>query len=313
MTLNELKYIVAVAREHHFGQAAKACFVSQPTLSVAVKKLEEELGVSIFERGQGDVSVTAIGEQIVAQAQRVLEEADGVKQLALQGKNQLTGPLRLGAIYTIGPYLFPSLIPLLAETAPEMPLIIEENYTSVLTEKLKQGELDAIIISKPFTEPGILTLDLYQEPFVILLPSAHPLTRYKTIKKQQLLEENILLLGAGHCFRDQVLKFCPECLPSGKTTSGVMSGNLEGSSLETIRYMVASGLGLTLLPCTAAGADRFSERLIAIRRFEREQPARFVSIAWRKSFPRPEVITALKSAILGCKLSCVSPISVTNT
>jgi len=309
MTLNELKYIVALARERHFGGAAKSCFVSQPTLSVAVKKLEEELGISIFERGQGEISITPIGEQIVEQAQRVLEEASSLKNIANQGKDQLSGPLRVGAIYTVGPYLFPQLISQMAEVAPKMPLVIEENYTASLSEALKQGELDAIIISQPYDEPGILTLDLYEEPFVVLLPSSHPLIGQKYLSKEDVLSENMLLLGAGHCFREQVLSFCPECLQAGKDNSHPLRQTLEGGSLETIRYMVASGLGLTLLPCTAARADRFSERLVSIKRFDKEIPSRIVSIAWRKSFPRPEAITALKKAIEACQFSCVEAIN----
>ena len=307
MTLNELRYIVAVARERHFGRAAEACFISQPTLSVAVKKLEEELGLSLFERRKGEVSLTPIGERIVAQAQRVLEEASGIRQLARQGQDQLDGPLRLGAIYTVGPYLLPHLIPQLAERAPKMPLIIEENYTAVLAEKLKRGELDVIVLSLPFEEPAVLTLPLYREPFVLLLPSSHPLNQKADFAVADLKGEDVLLLGAGHCFRDQVLQACPDC-SSRSRIEGSPAQNFEGGSLETIRYMVASGLGVTILPCSAAGAERFSERLLRIRRFDHDAPSRTVALAWRKSFPRPEAITALRDAVLSCDMSCVEAI-----
>jgi len=308
MTLNELRYIVAVARERHFGRAAEACHVSQPTLSVAVRKLEEELGVSLFERRKGDISITPIGEQIVSQAQRVLEEVAGLRQIALQGRDQLAGPLRLGAIYTIGPYLLPHLIPQLAETAPQMPLVVEENYTAVLCEKLKQGDLDIIVISLPFDEPGIRTLPLYEEPFVVLIPASHPFNQEEEIGIEQLSRENVLLLGAGHCFRDQVLEVCPDCL--GKSADGRPRQALESSSLETIRYMVASGLGVTVLPCTATGAERFSERLVQIRRFAGTPPSRTVALAWRKSFPRPEAVNAVREAILSAPLSCTRPVDM---
>lgn len=301
MTLNELKYIVAVAREKHFGRAAEACFISQPTLSVAVRKLEDELGVTLFERRKGEVGVTAVGEQVISQAQRVLEEAGSIKQIAKQGQDQLSGPLRLGAIYTIGPYLLPNLIPLLADRAPQMPLVVEESYTSVLTEKLKQGELDAIVISYPFDEPGIATLPLYEEPFVLLLPSSHPLNQRKTIPVDELGKEDVLMLGAGHCFRDQVLDICPECLAKGSDGRAA----LEGSSLETIRYMVASGLGVTVLPCSAAGAERFSERLLEVRRFSGKAPSRTVALAWRKSFPRPQAIELLHQTVIDGAVGCV--------
>ncbi|HIP53412.1 MAG TPA: hydrogen peroxide-inducible genes activator [Chromatiales bacterium] len=304
MTLNELRYIVAVARERHFGHAAAACFVSQPTLSVAVKKLEDELGVSLFERGAGEVTVTPIGEQIVAQAQRVLEEAGVIKSLANHGKDQLQGPLRVGAIYTIGPYLLPNLIPVMSERAPRMPLVVEENYTAVLSEQLKQGELDVIIISLPFEEPGIVTRPLYDEPFVMLMPSSHPWTQKKSVDLADLAEENVLLLGEGHCFRDQVLEACPLCLKPSASEENLQK-TLQGSSLETIRYMVASGVGVTILPCTASGAQRFSERLVAVRRIKGRPPSRRVALAWRKSFTRPEAVDLLAEAIAHCELTCV--------
>lgn len=304
MTLTELRYIVAVARVRHFGKAAKACHVSQPTLSVAIKKLEGELGVSIFERGSNEISLSPVGERIVQQAQQALEAADNVRQVALHGKNQLAGPLRIGAIYTIGPYLYPELIPRLRNAAPEMPLVVEENYTSVLTEKLKQGELDVIVIALPYSEHGIVTQALYDEPFVVLLPSSHPLTARKSISSTQLEDENVLLLGKGHCFRDHVLEACPACVPKPGLI-GDLPHTIEGSSLETIRHMVVSGLGITVLPCTAAGAHSYSQRLLSIRRFSNPIPHRRVALAWRVSFPRPKVIDAINKAIRACKLSCV--------
>ncbi len=304
MTLTELRYIVAVAREHHFGRAAKSCHVSQPTLSVAIKKLEEELRISIFERGANEVTLSPIGERVVQQAQQTLEAADSIRQMALHGKNQLAGPLRIGAIHTIGPYLYPELIPLLRKAAPEMPLVVEENYTSVLTEKLKHGELDVIIIALPFEEQGIVTQVIYKEPFVVLLPASHPLTLRKTINSRLLEGENVLLLGQGHCFRDHVLDACPACIPK-PGLEGDLPHTVEGSSLETIRHMVVSGLGVTVLPCTAAGAHSYSQRLLAIRRFSHPMPSRTVALAWRVSFPRPKVINVINAAVRDCNLSCV--------
>lgn len=306
MTLTELRYIVAVAREHHFGRAAKACHVSQPTLSVAIKKLEDELGIAIFERGSNTVSLSPIGERIVQQAQQTLESANTIKQMALHGKNQLAGPLRIGAIHTIGPYLYPELIPLLRKAAPEMPLVVEENYTAVLTEKLKHGELDVIVIALPYEEQGIVTQALYDEPFVVLLPASHPLTSRKTISSKLLEDENVLLLGQGHCFRDHVLEACPACIPK-PGLEGDLPHTVEGSSLETIRHMVVSGLGVTVLPCTAAGAHTYSQRLLSIHRFTNPAPTRTVALAWRVSFPRPKVIDVINKAVHDCNLSCVKP------
>ncbi len=304
MTLNELRYVVAVADARHFGHAAEACHVSQPSLSVAVRKFEEELGVTLFERGRGEVSVTPAGEQVIAQARRVLAEVEQLRSVAVQSQDQLSGPLRLGAIYTIGPYLLPELIPALRERAPHMPLVIEENYTARLRERLKQGELDAIIISLPFEEPGVVTLPLYDEPFMAVLPAAHPLKDKDPLRLEDMADATLLMLGAGHCFRDQVLERCPDCQRT-VTADGSTPRNLEGSSLETIRHMVASGMGVTILPCTAVGADRYAQRLLAVRRFEDPAPSRRVALAWRASFPRPEAIEALRRAVLSTPLTCV--------
>src|SRR5438105_10893833 len=241
MTLTELRYIVAVARERHFGRAAEACFVSQPTLSVAVKKLEEELGVTLFERGPGEVTVTPAGQKIVEQAQRVLEEAPRIKELAAARRDPLAGPLRLGAIYTIGPYLLPKLIPILRKSAPAMQLHIQENFTHRLSDALKSGEVDAILIALPFVEPGIETRALYDEPFFVAIPKGHRWEGRKRVTSEELTKESLLLLGEGHCFRDQVLEFCH----TARTRA------IEGGSLETIRQMVASGVGVTVLPATS--------------------------------------------------------------
>ena len=304
MTLTELRYIVAVARERHFGRAATACFVSQSTLSIGVRKLEDELGISLFERARNEVTLTARGELIVEQAHRVLEEVDVINQLAESEKGPLVGSLRLGAIHTIGPYIFPGLIPKLLEQAPEMPLIVQENFTANLTTLLKQGQLDVIIISYPYDEPGIVTLPLYDEPFVVVIPSAHPWAEKKTISREILPEENIMLLGAGNCFRDQVLEFCPDCLQASQKDIGLQQ-TLEGSSLETIRHMVMSGIGISVFPATAAGAHEYSHRLLAVRPLAGKQPFRRVGLAWRKSFPRAQAIDTLTHSIKQLDLTSV--------
>lgn len=305
MTLTELRYIIAVARERHFGRAAKACFVSQPTLSVAVRKLEEELGTPLFERHSTEVVVTSAGAAVVEQAHRVLEEAAKIKTLAQTGRDQLAGQLRLGAIYTVGPYLLPHVIPKLRRLAPQMPLVIEENFTARLRERLKRGDLDVIIISLPFTETGITTWPLYDEPFSILLPLNHPLSRKRAIRSAELAKENLLLLGAGHCFREQVLTACPEC--ARPDNIGALQNTMEGSSLETIRQMVASGLGVTVLPLTsAAPGSRAQHRLLVEKPFAGQAPTRTIALAWRKSFPRPQAIETLRRAILECHLRGVA-------
>lgn len=301
MTLTELRYIVAVARERHFGRAAEACFVSQPTLSVAVKKLEEELDVKLFERGSNEVSVTPLGDEIVRQAQSVLEQAQAIKEIAKRGKDPLAGALRLGVIYTIGPYLLPPLVKGMIDKVPQMPLILQENFTVKLLEMLRQGELDAAIMALPLPEHGMAMQVLYDEPFVVAMPAAHPWTKRKLIPADDLKTENMLLLGNGHCFRDQVLEVCPEMARFSAPGNG-MQRTFEGSSLETIRHMVASGIGLTVLPRASVPDMDTKEGMLQFRPFEEPAPSRRVVIVWRKSFTRKAAIDAVCDVVASCNL-----------
>ena len=303
MTLTELRYIVALARARHFGRAAEKCFVSQPTLSVAIKKLEEELGVTLFERHTSDVTVTPLGVRIIEQAQRVLEETAAIKQIAAQGKDQLATPLRVGAIYTVGPYLLPQLIPIVHKRAPRMPLLLQENFTVKLGELLRNGELDVAILSLPYADTGIVTQAVYDEPFRVVMPASHAWSKKTKIPAGQLCNETLLLLGAGNCFRDQVLQTCPRMLRSGASH---MQQSLEGSSLETIRHMDASGVGITVLPSTAAESKSAASPLLAVRPISSPQPSRRIALAWRASFPRPQAVEALRLALLACKLPGVT-------
>jgi LysR family hydrogen peroxide-inducible transcriptional activator len=299
MTLTELRYIVTLAQESHFGRAAERCHVSQPTLSVGVKKLEDELGVLIFERTKSAVRLTPVGEGIVTQAQKVLEQAQSIRELAQAGKNQLAAPLKVGAIYTVGPYMFPHLIPQLHRVAPDMPLYIEENFTHILRDKLRTGELDAIIIALPFQEADVLTLPLYDEPFYVLMPAGHPWTKKETIDSEMLNDKSLLLLGEGHCFRDQVLEACPTTR-KGEAPSHT---TVESSSLETIRHMVASGLGVSILPLSAVDSHHYSAGVLDIRPLTPPVPFRTVAIAWRASFPRPKAIEVLADSIRLCSVA----------
>jgi LysR family hydrogen peroxide-inducible transcriptional activator len=304
MTLTELRYILAVAKERHFGKAAKACFVSQPTLSLGIKKLEDELDAVIFERGPKEITLTPLGRQVIEQAEKALREVNAIKEVVKQHKDPLKTPLRIGAIYTVGPYLLPELLPVVRNNYPQLPLLIEENYTHSLTSRLYNGEIDVAIISYPFDEPGLETLALYEEPFVALLPSSHPLTEKPSVSIGEIAKETVLLLGPQHCFRDQVLEMCPDCFHSMASNDDLQS-TLEGGSLETIRYMVASGVGVTILPATAACAEKYSQRLVTIRRFEDIEPSRYVALAWRKGFPRMRAIELITEAIKQCDLSGV--------
>ena len=301
MTLTELRYIVAIARERHFGRAAAACFVSQPTLSVAVRKLEDELGVAIFERHQHDITVTPIGERIIEQAQRVLEQAGAIKVMAEEGLNQLLGELRLGVIYTVGPYLLPRLIPELRQRAPGLIPIIDEDFTGNLAGKLRHGSVDLAILSTPFDVPGIGVQVLYQEPFMVALPKGHKLASQAEIKAEDLARETILLLRAGNCFRDQVLAACPDCRGETFSRAGIQK-TLEGSSLETIRQMVAGGAGVTVLPATSVGGGGNVDKLLAYRPFAAPVPQREVALAYRTSFPRLRLIELVVEAARACEL-----------
>jgi len=306
MTLTELKYIVSVAQKKHFGKAAQACFVSQPTLSIAIKKLEQELGVKLFERSsKNEIRVTEVGRQIIDQAQTVLQQAKIINEIADQGKDPLSGQFRLGAIYTVGPYLFPGLILNIRQTAPQLKLIIEENFTAHLSQALKQGQVDAIIISYPFEEPGIETTALYVEPFIVAIPHNHDWAERDFIEPQDLASQDLMLLGAGHCFRDQVLKACPNCM-SGNSE---LTRTLEGGSLETMRHMVAAGTGITVLPCTSTMHNELNDNLIDIKPFQSPAPERTVAIAWRKHYVRKAAIDVIIDTIKNCQLDGVDIIN----
>jgi len=304
MTLTELKYVVAVARHKHFGHAAESCFVAQPTLSVAIKKLEDELGVVLFERGGSEISMTPLGEKIVAQAERVLEQTAALKEIAKQNKDPLAGTFRLGVIYTIAPYLLPPLVRLMIERVPQMPLVLQENFTVRLVEMLRQGELDAAIMALPFPDHGLMTQPLYDEPFVVALPKQHRWAGRDSIGALELKSENMLLLGNGHCFRDQVLEVCPEMSRFSTTGDGI-ARTFEGSSLETIRHMVASGIGVTVLPRASVQDMDAVEGTVRHVPFADPPPSRRVVIAWRKSFTRGAAIAAVRDAVLASGLNGV--------
>jgi LysR family hydrogen peroxide-inducible transcriptional activator len=294
MTLTELKYVVALAQERHFGRAAQKCFVTQPTLSLALAKLEEELALKLFERNKNEVLVTPRGAPVVEQARRVLDEVAKIQSLARGSQDELDGVLRIGVIPTIGPYLLPDLVPVLRRRAPKMPLLIEENLTGSLAPMLRDGELDAIVVALPFALPGVRTRAVYEESFSVVIPEGHRWGARKSLKPAELSEENLLVLNNGHCFRDQVLEACP-----GQPNTALPEGRA-GSSLETIRNMVASGLGVSVLPSSAL-ASRYASRLVKVVPFAAPVPSRKVVVAWRTTFDRPRAVEALAQAILGMR------------
>jgi LysR family transcriptional regulator, hydrogen peroxide-inducible genes activator len=333
MTLTELKYIVAVAREKHFGRAADACFISQPTLSVSIKKLEDELEVKLFERNANEVTVTPLGEEIVRQAQSVLEQAANIREIAKRGKDPLAGALKLGVIYTIGPYLLPALVRQAIARTPQMPLMLQENFTVKLLEMLRTGEIDCAILAEPFPDTGLALAPLYDEPFMVAVPSTHALATRKSISAQELKAETMLLLGNGHCFRDHVLEVCPEFARFSSNAEGIRK-SFEGSSLETIKHMVAAGMGVTVVPQlsipradlrasqamaltanttakkgakkstahTSADMETSDTLFVRYIPFDSDVPTRRVVLAWRRSFTRYEAIAALRNAVMACEL-----------
>ncbi len=296
MTLSELRFVVAVAKERNFRRASEKCYVSQPALSLAIKKLEDDLGVMIFERSRTDISSTPIGEKIIEQAIKALEEVNQIREIAKQGNNQLSGAFRLGLIYSVGPYLLPEIIPILRRSAPEMPLDIEENLTAQLETQLKNGVIDAAVVALPFDVPGINTMPLYDEKYVVMVPIDHHWANREAINAEDLADENVLLLSSGHCYSHQVLQACPDLSRKGQV--------LQGNSLETIRNMVASNLGITVLPSSAATA-RYANPLVKVIPFIEPAPTRRVALAWRKSYARELAVNCVADAIKEIKSDCL--------
>ena len=296
MTLSELRFIVALAHEKNFRRAAEKSFVSQPALSLGVKKIESELNLSLFERSVGaggDVKITPVGQKIIDQAAIVLEEAAKIKDLSADGDNQLALPFKLGLIYSIAPYLLPLIIPSLRKQAPDMPLEVHENITKNLENELKQGSIDAAVIALPFDIPGVDIEILYDEPFVAIVPLNHHWVKETTIKAKNLSQEKVLLLDRTHCFSNQVTEACPG-----------LSKNSEiqlGNSLETIRNMVASNLGISVLPKSAT-TGKHDNSLIKVIPFEAPVPFRRVALAYRKSAVKKEAINEIVNVIKFLKL-----------
>lgn len=296
MTLTELRYVITLAKEKHFGRAANFCHVSQPSLSIAISKLESQLGVIIFERSKNELRVTDIGKKIIEQAQRTLEEADKIPALIEAGKHELDSPLKMGAIHTVAPYLFPKLIPKLIKLAPKMQLILQEDFTKNLIEKLHQGELDVVLMALPFKMAGLVAKELYTEPFVVLMPNTHALSQQTSVTLKDLAKEKILLLEKGHCFRDEIIHVCPHCYNDSEHAQ-----TMEAASLETLRHMVLSGLGITILPSSATQI-KYYDRALCVKPFKEKTPKRTIALSWRCSFPRAKAINAVIEAVSQCEL-----------
>jgi LysR family hydrogen peroxide-inducible transcriptional activator len=290
LKLKDLRYLVAVADTRHFGHAAARCFVSQPTLSAQLKKLENYLGVQLVERQPRRIALTEAGQNVVAHARRILEASDEIVTVAQRQRDPLAGRLRLALIPTIGPYLLPLVASRLHKALPRLDLLLYEHQTAPLLEKLQAGEIDAGILALPVDADGLVSLPLFDEPFVLAVPAGHALSRRRTAHASDLDGETLLLLEDGHCLRDQALEVC--------SLSGAHEKqDFRATSLETLRQMVASGGGITLLPELASRGAYGSARGVDIVPFARPAPVRHIGIVWRKSSARAAAIEAIGHAI----------------
>jgi len=290
MNLRDLRYLVALADERHFGKAAERCFVSQPTLSAQIRKLEDYLGVVLVERQPKRVSLTETGEKIVARARVVLQEADAIVEIARTDRDPLSGALKLALIPTVGPYLLPHVVGPLRKAVPRLKLMLYEYQTAPLLEKLRAGELDCGIIALPMPTEGLETEVLYDEPFTLAVPANHPLADRDRVKLEDIKDETLLLLEDGHCLRDHALSVCSRIRLNQEQ-------DYRATSLETLRQMVAAGHGITLLPELAAATPVGTARGLKIKAFTRPAPVRTIGAVWRKSTTRSKAIDAVIAAI----------------
>ena len=290
MTLQELKYLVALAEHGHFGRAAEACHITQSTLSTQIKKLEDFLGVSLFDRSLKCIAPTPIGKEILAAARNVVLETERIRELAQHGQDPMARTLNLGVIPTLGPYYLPHALALMRKTYPQLRLLLREEMTARILEHLADGKLDAGLIALPLMDDTLRAEPLFNEPFFAALPVAHPLTQNKTLQVCDVMTENLMLLDEGHCLRDQALSVC-----------NAGSGNREevrATSLETLRQMVGMGLGITLLPAMAVdAAPRLTKKAIAIRPFKAPAPGRTIGLVWRKRAPFSETFERMAATL----------------
>lgn len=313
ITLTELRYLAALAETRHFGRAAAKCHVSQPTLSMGIKSLEGKLGLKLCERRRQETLLTQAGQAIAVEAGQVLSRVRGIRDLALASRDEFHAPLRIGVIHTVAPALLPYLVQAASAGGSHLKLHLRENYTHELLAALHAGVLDAIVLSPPFAAEGLDVVPLYAEPFVVAMPKSHPWTLLDSVPAVALAGENVLLLTAGNCFRDQVLHVCPELGRQGSTGAGAAAFQiLEGSSLSTLRQMVASGAGVTILPATSVAPSEPTHSMLEFRPFSGSTPKRDIALASRRNFPRPAALRALVEALRDCRLPGVEWLPVGN-
>ncbi|MCD6705553.1 MAG: LysR substrate-binding domain-containing protein [Thiobacillus sp.] len=290
MTLQELKYLVALADHGHFGRAAEACFITQSTLSTQIKKLEDFLGVTLFDRSLKRVTPTPIGQEILQAARSIVEESERIRELAKHAQNPMARTIHLGVIPTLGPYYLPHALTLVHKKHPDLRLLLREEMTPQILEHLANGKLDAGLLALPVNDDSLRVEPLFYEPFLAALPAGHPLAKRDSLKVSDIINEKLLLLDEGHCLRDQALDVC------GSGSRG--REEVRATSLETLRQMVAMGLGLTLLPALAVDAGpRVSKKAVEIRPFKSPPPGRTIALVWRRRAPFPETFEQLAQTL----------------
>ncbi len=300
MTLNELRYVVAVADHRHFGKAARACCISQPTLSTQLKKLEAQLGVMLFERTNKSVRPTPLGDKVVRKARKVLDEIEDIRTLCRSDVRPLCGPRTLGVIPTLAPYLLPWLLPPLRRAYPALELVVVEDLTERLIARLKEHSLDVAMVALPVAETELIERPLFEEPFYVACPAAHPLARAPAIALPELEREAILYLADGHCLRDQALAIC------GGAANG-QGGDFRAASLETLRQLVAAGLGFTLLPALAVPDQRQELPGVAVRPFA-GTASRRIGLICRTTYSHLGELDLLAEVVIRHLPSAVQPL-----
>ena len=289
MNLRDLQYLVTLAETRHFSRAAQRCHVSQPTLSAQLKKLEQYLGVALIERQPRHVTLTAAGAAVVERARRMLRDAEDIRTLARASQDPLGGQLKIGLIPTLAPYLLPRITPRLKRALPKLQLLLHEHQTLPLIARVMRGELDLALLALPADTQGLDTRSLFAEAFLVAMPDRHPLATRRRLKPADLAGEKLLLLEDGHCLRDQALEVCRKL--------GTEEQDFGATSLETLRQMVAAGLGITLLPRLSAEGPFAAARGLVVRPFAPPSPSRVIGAAWRRSTTRGEAITAVCDVI----------------
>lgn len=301
MTLQELKYLVALADHGHFGHASEACCITQSTLSTQVRKLEDFLGVTLFDRSLKRITPTPIGREILAAARSIVEESERIRELARHAQDPMTRTIHLGVIPTLGPYYLPHALTLVHRKHPGLRLLLREELTPQILEHLLAGKLDAGLLALPVTDDSLRVEPLFYEPFFAALPAGHALARNRAIKVTDIMQEKLLLLDEGHCLREQALEVC------GSSSRG--REEIRATSLETLRQMVGMGLGVTLLPALSVTAGpRQNKKAVAIRPFKKPVPGRTIGLVWRRRAPFPETFERLAATLKASLPAEVEPV-----